>query len=88
MGRRHHLCGGGFEESDDVLPFHSGEPLEKLVNRIARFQVIKQRLHRYACPGKTRRTAHDLQVSRNDFPFHASIIGHQGLNSSQQKELP
>ncbi len=69
-----------------MLPLHSREAVEKIVYRIAGFQIIEQGLHGNAGPGKTRRAAHDIRVSRDDFPFHALIVGYLSLNSSQQKE--
>jgi len=80
--RGNHPLGGGFEESDHPLPFHRGEALQEIINRIPRFKVVEQRLHRNTRAGETRCAAHHVRVGRDDFPFHAFIIGQPALNSS------
>ncbi len=46
-----------FEESDYLFAFYAWESLEKLLDRIARFQMIEKTLHRNARPRKDEFTA-------------------------------
>ena len=62
--------GHGFEKRNHLLPLDRREPLEEIVNRISRLQVIERRLHWHPCPGETGRPTHDLGVRRDDLPLH------------------
>ena len=55
-----------FQESDHLLALYAREPLEELLDRIARFQMIKQTFHRHARPSENRLTAENLRVLRYD----------------------
>ena len=55
-----------FQESDDLLALYTREPLEELLDRIARFQVIEKTLHRDASSGKNRLPAKNFRVLRYD----------------------
>jgi hypothetical protein len=55
-----------FQESDHLLARYAGESLEELLDRVARFQMIEQTLHRHACPSKNRLTTKNLRVLRYD----------------------
>jgi hypothetical protein len=55
-----------FQQSDHLLALYAWEPLEELLDRIARFQMIKQTFHRHARPSKNRLTAENLRVLRYD----------------------
>ena len=55
-----------FHEGNDLLSFHGGKPVEKLVNRIARLQIVEQRLNGHARTGKTGRAAHHVAVNVDD----------------------
>lgn len=55
-----------FQESDHLLAFNTWESFEELLDRIARFQMIKETLHRHARPGKNRLAAKNLRVLRYD----------------------
>ena len=53
-----------FQESDDLLALYTREPLEELLDRVARFQVIEKTLHRDASSGKNRFPAKNFRVLR------------------------
>jgi hypothetical protein len=55
-----------FEESNDLFALYAGEPLEKLLDRIARFQMIEKTLHRHPSSGKNRLSAKNFRVLRYD----------------------
>ena len=55
-----------FQESNDLFALYAGESLEKFLDRIPRFQVIKQTLHRDASSGKNRFPTKNLRVLRYD----------------------
>ena len=46
-----------FKESDDLRALYAGKSLEKLLDRIARFQMIEKTLHWDASSGKNRLSA-------------------------------
>lgn len=50
------------KHGNDLLPLDAGKSLKKIVNRVARFQVFEQTLHRHSCADKDRPTAEDLGV--------------------------
>jgi hypothetical protein len=55
-----------FKESDNLRSLYAGESLEKLLDRIARFQMIEKTLHRDAGSGKNRLSAKNFRVLRYD----------------------
>jgi len=55
-----------FKESDYLLAFYAWESLEKLLDRIARFQMIEKALHRNARPDKNRLTTQNFGILRYD----------------------
>ena len=55
-----------FKESDDLRALYAGKSLEKLLDRIARFQMIEKTLHRDASSGKNRLSAKNFRVLRYD----------------------
>jgi hypothetical protein len=55
-----------FKESDDLRTLYAGKSLEKLLDRIARFQMIEKTLHRDASSGKNRLSAKNFRVLRYD----------------------
>jgi hypothetical protein len=55
-----------FQESDDLLALYAREPVEKLLDRIARVQVIEKTLHRDASSGKNRLPAKNFRILRYD----------------------
>jgi hypothetical protein len=55
-----------FKESDDLFALYAGKSLEKLLDRIARFQMIEKTLHRDASSGKDRLSAKNFRVLRYD----------------------
>jgi (2Fe-2S) ferredoxin len=55
-----------FQESDHLLALYAGESLEKLLDWIARFQMIEKTLHRNASSGKDRFPAKNFRVLRHD----------------------
>ena len=75
LGRRNCVLPRFFEESDDLRAFYAGESLEKLLDRIARFQMIEKTLHRDASSGKNRLSAKNFRVLR----YHAA---HENQNTA------
>lgn len=55
-----------FEKSDDLRALYAGKSIEKLLDRIARFQMIEKTLHGDASSGKNRLSAKNFRVLRND----------------------
>ena len=55
-----------FQESDHLLAIYAWEPLEELLDRIARFQMIEKTLHRDASSGKNGLTAKNFRILRYD----------------------
>ena len=55
-----------FEEIDDLFALYAGEPLEKLLDRIARFQMIEKTFYRDASSSKDRLPAKNVRVLRYD----------------------
>ena len=45
LGRRKPVLPRFFEESDHLLALYARESLEKLLDRVARLQIVEQRLH-------------------------------------------
>ena len=66
LGRRECVLPRFFKESDDLRALYARESLEKLLDRIARFQMIEKTLHRDASSGKNRLSAKDFRVLRYD----------------------
>lgn len=58
--RDDHALLGFFKKSDDVIACHGWKTLQKVIDRVARFQAIDQRLGRNPRPGEYRRAAHDV----------------------------
>jgi hypothetical protein len=55
-----------FKESDDLRALYAGKSLEKLLDRIARFQMIEKTLHWDASSGKNRLSAKNFRILRYD----------------------
>ena len=55
-----------FKKSYDLFALYAGESLEKLLDRIARFQMIEKTLHRDTSSGKNRLSAENFRVLRYD----------------------
>jgi len=66
LGRGENVLTRFFQESDDLLALYAREPVEKLLDRIARFQVIEKTLRRDASSGKNRLPAKNFRVLRDD----------------------
>ena len=64
-----------FQESDHLLALYAWESLEKLLDRIARFQMIEKTLHRDASSGKNRLSPKNFRVLRYD-------AAHDGQNTA------
>ena len=64
---------GFLKQSQDLLPLHTGKPLEKFCDRIPAFQVIKQTLYRYSGSRKDRLSSEDFWVS-HDYVAHTQTI--------------
>jgi hypothetical protein len=58
------------QEGDHLLARDRRKPCEKLVNRIARFKVIQQCLHRNARVGEHRGAAHHVGIAGYDQLLH------------------
>ena len=57
---------GILEQRDHLLAPYAGKSLEKLLDRIARFQMIEKTLHRDASSGKNGLTAKNFRILRYD----------------------
>ena len=66
LGRRECVLSRLFKESDDLRALYAGESLEKLLDRIARFQMIEKTLHWHASSGKNRLSTKNFRVLRYD----------------------
>ena len=75
LGGRKCVLSRLFKESDDLRALYAGESLEKLLDRIARFQMIEKTLHRDASSGKNRLSAKNFRVLR----YHAA---HENQNTA------
>jgi hypothetical protein len=75
LGRRECVLPRFFKESDDLRALYARESLEKLLDRIARFQMIEKTLHRDASSGKNRLSAKNFRVLRYD-------AAHDGQNTA------
>jgi hypothetical protein len=64
-----------FQESDHLLALYAGESLEELLDRIARFQMIEQTLHRHASTSENRLAAKNFRILRYN-AAHAARIPH------------
>ena len=60
---------GHFQVGDGLFAADSREAIQKLIQRIARRQVLYQDLHRHAGPGEHQRPVHQLGVTRDYFVF-------------------
>ena len=70
-----HPFAGFFEEGNGLFVGHGGEILQKIVQRLAAFEVINQRAGGDARAGEARRAAHDFRVNHHDsFRFHGGNI--------------
>jgi hypothetical protein len=57
---------GFFQQGDSLFPADRREILEKIIQRVAAFQVINQRASGNTRAGKARRAAHDFRVDFDD----------------------
>jgi hypothetical protein len=62
LGRGKSVLSRFFQESDDLLALYTREPLQELLDRIARLQVIEKTLHGDASSGKNRLPAKNFRV--------------------------
>lgn len=65
---------GFFEQCYDLLTSDAGELAEKVVDRVAGFEVVKQRSDRYARADETRRSALNIFVDADDRGSHTEIL--------------
>jgi len=75
-----------FKESDDLFALYAGKSLEKLLDRIACFQMIEKTLHRDASAGKNRLAAKNFRILRYD-PREARPQGSQFCATSWIAQL-
>src|ERR1035438_9261209 len=68
-----HLIFGAFEECDHHLAADRGKTFEKVVDRAARFDVVKQRLHGAPRPRKDRSPSQDVPVGSYYLLSHSQI---------------
>src|SRR5258708_30540600 len=59
----HYLVPGVFQGRDGLLATHRWELVQELVEAVARFEVVKERLHRNARTYKHRRTTEPLRIA-------------------------
>src|SRR5206468_12876756 len=62
------------EESNDPLARDEREPFEKVIDCVARFEVIEQSLHRDSCAIEHCGAAHHLGATADNWLFHAEKI--------------
>jgi hypothetical protein len=62
LGRKQCMLPRFFKESDDLLALYAGKSLEKLLDRIARFQMIEKTLHWDASSSKNGLSAKNLRA--------------------------
>jgi len=74
LGRRDGVRARFFEECDHLLAFYAREPLKKLLDGIARLQVIEKTFHWYPGPDKNRLAAKNLRVLRYDAAHTERLI--------------
>jgi hypothetical protein len=60
-----------FKQSDHLRSLYAGESLEKLLDRISRFQMIEKTLHRDPGSGKNRLSTKNFRVLRYDAAHEA-----------------
>jgi len=65
-GAREHAFFCFLKKGDDLVAPNAGKIFQKLVNRIAAFEVIDQVLDRHAGARKARRSAHDFGIDFNN----------------------
>lgn len=62
------------QEADGLLALDAGKVLQKVVQRVAGFQVVEQRSHGHAGADEDRRTAEDLGVAVEN-----GLVGHREI---------
>ena len=60
------MCLGVLEQGNDLLAFYARETFEKLLDRIARLQVIEQTLCRHSRSGKDQLPAKNIRMLSHD----------------------
>lgn len=81
-GKLQEFVAGFFQYGDHLFPFYTRESFQKIIYRIAAFQMIKQALHRYARSDEYRPAAEDRGVAvDNRLPFHSNRIIETGARS-------
>ena len=71
-----------FKQSDDLRALYAGKSLEKLLDRIARCQMIEETLNRNASSGKNRLSAKNLGILRYD-----GAHGEQNLHQIDRRKI-
>ena len=64
-----HPFAGFFEKGDGLFAGNGGEILQKIIERIAAFEVVNQRAGGNARPGEAGRAAHDFRVNLHNGAF-------------------
>ena len=64
------------------LPRHAWKILQKFIQRIAAPKIVQQRLKRHASSRETRRTPHNLRITR-DSSFHINLRYRKNDSSSK-----
>jgi hypothetical protein len=57
-----------------LLARHRREPFEKVIDRVPRFNVIEQSLHRNSCAVENCGAAHHLGTAADNWMFHATRL--------------
>jgi len=73
---------GILEQRDHLLALYAGKSLEKLLDRIARFQMIEKTLHWDASSGKNRLSAKNLGILRYD-----GAHGEQNMHQIDRRKI-
>jgi hypothetical protein len=63
-----------FEQGDDLLAFHARKTFEKIINRVARFQVAEQALNGHTRTDKHHRASENVRVGMIDGDLAHTII--------------
>jgi hypothetical protein len=62
-----------FQQRDDLFALHAWKPLEKLLDRIARLQVVEKTFYRNTGPNKNRLATENIRILRYDFAHELQL---------------
>ena len=73
LWHRKRMLAGFLQKRDDLLPTNARKSLEKLLNRVPRFEVIKQGFHWHARARKDEFPTEDARISGDDSAHERKI---------------